>query len=101
MPNASACHTELLEETSDCDVSCTGLFTDVVFTEDTILNTRAPFSVDMDWRGKKPIDHYNPDKNKNRQNLLRLLKKYSEYKTSFVKQIKFQQQFSNLSEYVA
>ena len=100
-PNASICYTEVLQETSDCDVSCTGLYADVVFTEDTILNTRAPFSV-INSQGRKTglkIQNDKPDQDKARQNLLRLLEKYSEYKTSFVRQIKFDPQLSNHSEF--
>ena len=39
-PNASACYTESLKDTSDCDISCTGLYADVVVTEDKILNLK-------------------------------------------------------------
>ena len=38
LPNDFTCYSEVSQGTSDCDVSCTGLYSDVVFTEDKILN---------------------------------------------------------------
>ena len=95
--NASSCYTAVTQETSDCVTSCTGLYADVVFTEDTVLNTRAPFSV-SGYHKKLTIHNDKPGQDKERQNLLDLLKKYAAYKTSFVKQIKFDPQLPNLSE---
>ena len=39
-PEDSACYTSVSKETSDCDISCIGLYADVVFTEDKILNLK-------------------------------------------------------------
>ena len=99
-PNASTCYTDVSDETSGCNVSCTGLYADVVFTEDTVLNTRAPFSVNA-WGTRLTVQNYKPNQHKEMQNLHRLLKKYTEYKKIFVEQIKFDPQSSYLSEYIS
>ena len=35
-----ACYTEVSKENVDCDVSCTGLYADVIFNEDRVLNLK-------------------------------------------------------------
>ena len=47
------------------------------------------------------IQNDNPNQDKERQNLLGLLKNYTEYKKSFVQQIKFDPQLPDLSEYTS
>ena len=98
------CYTEVVEETFDCGVSCTGLYADVVFTEDKILNAKTPFSVPVvNAYGKIrtfTIRNSGAEQGKERQKLLLLLQKYTEYKNSFVKQNKFHPQLSNLCEYI-
>ena len=36
----SACYTAVSQQTSDCDISCTGLYADVVFNEDKVLSLK-------------------------------------------------------------
>ena len=76
-PNVSACYKKVQDKPSNCGVSCTGLYADVEFTKDTILDS---------------------DQERERQNLLPLLNNYTEYKRSFVKQMKFDPQSDNSSK---
>ena len=102
-PTASTCYTAVLEETSDCDVSCTGLYADVVFTEDKILHVKTPFSGAVGTiYGTQTftIRKAGAEQGKERKKLLLLLEKYTDYKNSFVKQIKFHPQLSNLCQYI-
>ena len=101
LPNASTCYTAISQETFDCDISCTGLYADVVFSEDKILNLKTNLvttSLDSsrDWRLKVEQG----SNGKERQSLLKLLRKYTDYKQNFVRQIKFISSQPNLSKYV-
>ena len=98
--NASACYTEISQETSDCLIPCTGLYADVVFTEDKILDTKTPFS-GRHFGDTIKIYRDETDQGRERQKLILLLKKYTNYKKSFVKQIKFDPLMFDLSKYIS
>ena len=99
-PNDSTCYRELSQDTSDCDVSCTGLYADVVFTEDKILNLKTELTTVVNSWEERRLQVELANKGKERQRLLKLLKKYTDYKNSFVRQIKFDPSLANTSEYV-
>ena len=101
---AFVCKTEVAQDTfgMDCGVSCTGLYADVTFTEDAVLKTKEiPFTADY-YGDKVNIKRVETNKGKKskRQKLVQLLNKYTDYKKSFVKQIRFDPDSSNLSEYM-
>ena len=81
--------------------TCTGLYADVDFTEDKILNLQTDLVTTSTSRWKeKRLKVEQASNGKERQRLLNLLKKYSDYKDNFVKQIKFNSSLASLSEYV-
>ena len=93
MPNASACYTEIKQDIFGkglkCQVSCIGLYADVVFTEDTVLNTKPPFSATYYDETVTIKRDETIQTIKERQELMKLLDKYETYKKSFVRQITF------------
>ena len=109
LPNDFTCYSEVSQATSDCDVSCTGLYSDVVFTEDKILNLETDFGKSkcfnfsttkkftVDGRGLG-VSYRGADTDKNRKGLLKLLEDYTDYTKSFVQQIHFNPRMSNLSK---
>ena len=102
-PTASACYTAVGQHVLglECGVSCTGLYADVAFTEDNLLKIKGiPFSAAATFGVEVTIKHVAAKKGNERQKLVQLLKKYTDYKNSFVKQIRFDPRLSNLSEYI-
>ena len=102
-PIASACYTTVAKDFLglDCGVSCTGLYTDVAFTEDKILNLKTDLVTTSTSRWKeKRLKVEQASNGKERQRLLSLLQKYTDYKENFNKQIKFNSSLASLSEYV-
>ena len=68
-----------------------------------ILNVKTPFSGAVDIYGKIQtftIRNAGAEQGKERQKLLLLLKKYTDYKNNFVRQIKFHPEHLNFSEYI-
>ena len=62
-------------------------------------NISSSGTVQQDWfKLSLTVRHIEAYGAKERQKLLRLLKKYEEYKTSFAKQIKFAPEHSNLGQ---
>ena len=99
---ASACYTAVAQDTAgpDCGVSCTGLYADVAFTEDTFIKEKdIPFLANDMYGRKVIIKHVEADQDKARQKLIQLLKIYTAYKKSFVKQIRLNPDLSNLSKF--
>ena len=87
------CYTAVFED--NCGVSCSGLYADIAFFDDYFLKTTTDFSVTM-YGDKYPVDSVHH--NKERQRLRQLLEKYTEYKSNFVKPMKFDSKLSNLSK---
>ena len=100
-PTASVCYTTVSQETliAGCDVSCTGLYADVTFTEDTVLNTETPFSGSF-YGSTININRNKDGQGKERQKLEMMLERYTGYKKNFVKQIQFDAKRPDLSEYI-
>ena len=112
LPNATDCYTAASKGPFDCVVSCSGLYADVVFNEDRILNLRTELG-----RSQSPSIHYNSptipvtddrsetqiryngaDNQENRQKLLELLEKYEDYKRNYARQIIFNPEREDLSK---
>ena len=84
----------------NCGVSCTGLYADLAFSEDTFLKTeKIPFSATVFGNTKVTIKREEAEQGKEREKLLQLLGKYTTYKKEFVKQLKFDPKSANLSKF--
>ena len=85
----------------NCGVSCTGLYADLAFSEDTFLKTeKIPFSATVFGNTKVTIKREEAEQGKEREKLLQLLGKYTTYKKEFVKQLKFDPKSANLSKFI-
>ena len=85
-PNASSCYRAVsTSDTYGCLVSCTGLYADMTFSEDSLYKD----IVDGGNMGKEFQD---------RVKLGRILQKYTDHKTNYANNIKFDPTAQNLSK---
>ena len=80
-PPAFACYSAVSQNITGCQVSCTGLYADVRFTEDNVLATN--------YQGYQKLE--------DREKLFSLLEQYQKYKKNYAQNIMFDSDLQSLS----